>query len=232
MSDNTNKPAVEKELKVDKEFFLTTFALKNRTMVMFLTFLFVVMGIMMYVALPKDSYPEVKQPIVYIGTPYPGNSPVDMENLVTRPIEKELNAISEVDNIQSTSVQDYATIIVEFDAEMPIEDALTKVKDAVDKAKPELPDDLPQDPNVFEINFSEFPIMNINLAGNYSLEELKEYGEYLEDEIEKLSEISKVELRGIDDKEVKIKVNPYELEARKLNFGDLESAVTAENVTL
>jgi multidrug efflux pump subunit AcrB len=232
MSDTTNKPSVDKDLKVDKEFFLTSFALNNRTMVMFLTFLFVVMGIMTYTSLPKDSYPEVKQPIVYIGTPYPGNSPVDMENLVTRPIEKELNSISEVDNIKSTSVQDYATIIVEFNAETQIEDALTKVKDAVDKAKPELPDDLPQDPNVFEINFSEFPIMNINLAGNYTLEELKDYGEYLEDEIEKLSEISKVEIRGIDDKEVKIKVNPYELEARKLNFSDIENAVTAENVTL
>ncbi len=225
-------PASDKELKVDKEFGLTTFSLKNGTMVMFLTAMFVVFGIITYVALPKDSYPEVKQPIVYIGTPYPGNSPVDMENLVTRPIEKEINSISEVDNIKSTSVQDYSTIIVEFDPKITIEEALTKVKDAVDKSKPELPDDLPQDPNVFEINFSEFPIMNINLSGNYELEQLKKYGEYLEDEIEKISEISKVEIRGIDDKEVKIKVDPYELEARKLNFADIENAVSAENVTM
>lgn len=231
MSNTTNNNLPEKELKVDKEFGLTTFSLKNGTMVVFLTVLFVIMGIMTYISLPKDSYPEVKQPIVYIGTPYPGNSPVDMENLVTRPIEKEINSISEVDNIKSTSVQDYSTIIVEFDAEVEIEDALTKVKDAVDKVKPELPDDLPQDPNIFEIDFAEFPIMNINLSGNYTLEELKEYGEYLEEEIEKISEISNVELRGIDDKEVRIKVNPYELEARKLSFGDIESAVGAENVT-
>jgi len=155
-----------------------------------------------------------------------------MENLVTRPIEKELNTISEIDNIKSTSVQDYSTIIVEFDPKISTEEALTKVKDAVDKAKPELPQDLPADPNVFELNFSEFPIMNINLAGNYTLEELKKYGEYLEDEIEKVSEISKVEIRGIDDKEVKINVNPFELEARKLNFEDIENAVAAENVTL
>ncbi|MBL7856929.1 MAG: efflux RND transporter permease subunit [Cyclobacteriaceae bacterium] len=232
MSDINKIPEANSSKKVDKEFWLTSFALKNGTMVMFLTFLFIVMGIMTYVSLPKDSYPEVKQPIVYIGIPYPGNSPVDMENLVTRPIEKEINSIAEVDNIKSTSVQDYSTIIVEFNAEVKIEDALTKVKDAVDKAKPELPDDLPQEPNVFEINFSEFPIMNINLSGNYSLEELKKYAEYLEDEIEKISEISKVEIRGIDDKEVKIKVNPYELEARKLNFSDIENAITAENVTL
>ncbi|MFM7854496.1 MAG: efflux RND transporter permease subunit, partial [Flammeovirgaceae bacterium] len=222
----------EKQLNVDKEFGLTSFSMKNGTMVMFLTALIAVVGVATYVSLPKDSYPEIKQSIVYIGTPYPGNSPVDMENLVTRPIEKELNTISEVDNIKSTSVQDNSTIIVEFDPKVQIEDALTKVKDAVDRSKPKLPQDLPTDPNVFEINFSEFPIMNINLAGNYTLEELKKYGEYLEDEIEKISEISKVDIRGIDDKEVKIKVNPYELEARKLNFGDIEQAVKAENVTL
>lgn len=217
--------------KVDKQFGLTTFSLKNGTMVMFLTFLIVVVGILTYITLPKDSYPEIKQSIVYIGTPYPGNSPVDMENLVTRPIEKEINTISEVDNIKSTSVQDYSTIIVEFDPKVKVEDALTKVKDAVDRAKPKLPQDLPADPNVFDINFSEFPIMNINLAGNYTLEELKKYAEYLEDEIEKISEISKADIRGIDDKEVKIQVNPYELEARKLSFRDIEDAVRAENLT-
>lgn len=226
-----NKP-IDKQLTVDKEFGLTTFSMKNGTMVMFLTVLVTVVGIGTYIAMPKDSYPEIKQPIVYIGTAYPGNSPVDMENLVTRQIEKEINTISEVDNIKSTSVQDYSTIIVEFDPKEETEEALTKVKDAVDRAKTELPQDLPADPNVFELNFSEFPIMNINLAGNYTLEELKKYGEYLEDEIEKISEISKVEIRGIDEKEVKIKVNPFELEARKLNFGDIEQAVQAENVTL
>jgi multidrug efflux pump len=232
MSELKNTPESNQQFKVDKEFGLTTFSLKNGTMVMFLAAMFVVMGIVTYVALPKDSYPEVKQSIVYIGTAYPGNSPVDMENLVTRQIEKEINSISEVDNIKSTSVQDYSTIIVEFDPKTTIEEALTKVKDAVDKAKPELPDDLPSDPNVFEINFSEFPIMNINLSGNYQLQELKKFGEYLEDEIEKISEISKVEIRGIDDKEVKINVDPYELEARKLNFSDIENAVSAENITM
>lgn len=220
------------ERKVDKEFDLSTFALKNRTSVGFLAFLITIMGIYTYIELPKDSYPEIEQPVIYIGTSYPGNSPLDMENLVTRAIEKEVNTISEVDNIKSTSVQDYSTIIVEFDPKTEVGDALIKVKDAVDRAKPELPTDLPADPNVFELNFSEFPIFNINLSGNFKLEELKHYAEYLEDEIEKLSEISKVEIRGIDEKEVKIKVDPFELEARKLNFGDLENAIQAENVTL
>ncbi|MCX7637750.1 MAG: efflux RND transporter permease subunit [Cyclobacteriaceae bacterium] len=218
--------------KIDKQFGLTSFALNNRTSVIFLAFLIAVMGVVTYLALPKDSFPEIKQPTIYVGTSYPGNSPLDMENLVTRPIEKELNTISEVDKIRSTSVQDYSTIIIEFDPETNVEDALTKVKDAVDRAKPELPQDLPADPNVFELNFAEFPIMNINLSGNYSIGQLKRYAEYLEEEIEKVSEISKAEIRGVDEKEVKIKVDPYALEARKLNFSDIENAVKAENVTL
>jgi multidrug efflux pump subunit AcrB len=218
--------------KVDKEFGLTTFALKNRNTIFFLTFLVMAMGVSTYISLPKESFPEIEQPTIYVGTAHPGNSPVDMENLITRPLEKEINTITEVDNIKSTSVQDYSTIIVEFLPEMDVDDALQKVKDAVDRAKPELPTDLEEDPNVFELNFSEFPILNINLSGDYSIEELNDYAEYLEDEIEKLSEISKVEIRGIDEKEVKIMVDPYQMEARKVSFGDIEGAVQAENITL
>ena len=222
----------KKRQQVSKEFRLTTLSLKNKTTIFVLTFILIVLGVITYQTLPKESYPEIEQPIVYVGTSYPGNSPIDIENLVTREIEKEINTISEIDNIKSTSVQDYSSIIVEFLPETDIEDALTKVKDAVDRADPELPSDLPSDPNVFEMNFSEFPIMNINLSGDYSIEELNEYAEYLEDEIEKIKEISKVEIRGVDEREVKIMVDPYQMEARNVNFGDIEDAVVAENVTL
>ncbi|NJM93786.1 MAG: efflux RND transporter permease subunit, partial [Cytophagales bacterium] len=177
-------------------------------------------------------FPEVKIPTIYVGTAHPGNSPVDIENLITRPIEKELNTVDGVDKIKSVSVQDYSTIIVEFETDVDVSDALQKAKDAVDKAKNELPTDLKNDPNVFELDFSEFPILNINLSGDYSLDELNEYAEYLEDEIEKFPEISKAEIRGVDEKEVRIKVDPYKLEARMVSFGDIESAVTAENLTL
>lgn len=218
--------------KIDREFWLTSVSLNNRTTVYVLTVLIVAIGIGSYIALPKELFPEVSQPIVYIGTNHPGNSPVDIENLITRPIEKELNTISEVDNIKSTSVQDHSTIIVEFTTDTDIEQALTKAKDAVDRAKPDLPSDLRTDPNVFEMNMSEFPIMNINISGNYSVEELKEYAEYLEDEIEKFPEISKVEIRGIDEKEVRINADPYAMEARTVSFMDIENAVAAENITM
>ncbi|MEN8250162.1 MAG: efflux RND transporter permease subunit [Bacteroidota bacterium] len=218
--------------KIDKSFGLTRLALNNSTSVLFLTFLIIVMGVTTYISLPKENFPEINIPTIYIGVVHPGNSPSDIENLITRPIEKHLNTISSVDNIKSTSIQDYSTIVVEFTAETEVEDCLSKVKDAVDKAKPELPSDLPQEPNIFEIDVNEFPILNINLSGNYTLDELKEYAEYLEDELEKISEISKAEIRGLGEKEVKIKVDPYKLEAVLLNFGDLENAIKAENITM
>lgn len=221
-----------KNKQIEKEFGLTTLSINNRTTVLVLSALIVLMGISTYINLPKESFPEIRQPKVYIGTPHPGNSPVDMENLITRPIEKELNTISAVEEIRSTSVQDYSTIIVEFTSTTLIEDALTKVKDAVDKAKPELPSDLEKDPNIFEMNFSEFPVLNINLSGNFSIEELNDYAEDLEDEIEKVSQISKVDIRGVDEKEVRVNVDPYQMEARLVNFSDIENAIRSENITL
>jgi multidrug efflux pump len=218
--------------KVEKEFGLSTFSLNNRTSVFVLTFILVVLGIFSYVTLPKENFPEVEEPKIYIGVTYPGNSPEDMESLIARPIEKELNTISDVEEITSSSVQDFTTIIATFRADMESEEALQKAKDAVDNANSELPTDLENDPNIFEMDFSEFPILNINLAGNFSVDELKTYAEYLEDEIEKINEISKVEIRGVDDKEVKIKVNPYEMESRKVSFTDIENAVRAENLTM
>lgn len=223
MEENSSK-------RVEKEFGLTTLSIKNRTTVFVLTALIILMGVSAYINLPKESFPEISQPIVYVGTAHPGNSPVDMENLITRPIEKELNIIDDVDNIKSTSVQDYSTIIIEFTSDTDIEDALTKVKDAVDKA--DLPTDLESDPDVFEMNISEVPVMNINLYGDYSIEELNDKAEYLEDEIEKLSEVSRVEIRGVNDREVRINADPYQMEAREVNFGDIEMAVRDENITL
>ncbi len=223
---------MNEEKGIIKKFGLTTLAVNNRTTVYVLTVIIVVLGIFSYINMPKESFPELEQPLIYVGTIHPGNSPADIENLITRPLEKELNLISAVDKITSTSIQDFSSITVEFSTKTDVQEALTKVKDAVDKAKSELPNDLKKDPDVFEMNLSEFPILNINLAGDYTLDQLKEYGKYLEKEIEKFPEISKVEIRGIDEKQLKIKCDPYKMEARELNFADVENAIAAENITM
>ena len=160
---------------------------------------------------------------------------MDIEKLITRPLEKEINGISGVDEINSTSVEGYSTIQVKFNFDVTPEDALRKVKDKVDAAmgQPDFPTDLPADPNVFELNFSELmPIMNINMSGEFSLDQLKDYGEYLEEKIEDLTEISKVDIRGIDDKEVRVLVDTKKLESLELSFRDIAGAIQNENMTI
>lgn len=215
-----------------KEFFLSSFSIKNKTSVYVLTFIIFLVGINSYLNMPKESFPEIKQPTIYVGTAYPGNSPVDMENLVTRPIEKELKSIKGVKKFKSTSIQDYSTIIVEFDLKVDVAEALQDVKDAVDKAKTDLPNDLPADPNVFELDFSEFAVMNVNLSGNFSYDELKVHAEYLEEEIEKFPEVSEVDIRGLLEKEIEVTVDRYAMEANKVSFGDIENAIKSENVSM
>lgn len=225
MSDNQKN-------QVTREFGLSSLAINNRTSIIILTFIIVVMGVLSYSSMPKENFPEVVVPTIYVGTPYPGNSPVDIENLVTRPIEKEIKGISGLDNVSSTSIQDYSTVIVEFTPDVDISRALQDVKDAVDQAKSELPSDLDQDPNVFEVNLSDLPIMFINISGEYSLSELKQYAEYLQDEIEALSEIQEAEIRGALEREILIDADPYKMEAVRVAFSDIQNAIAAENVTV
>ncbi len=222
----------DKNKQITREFGLSSVSVNNRTSIVILTFIIAILGITSYISMPKESFPEVVFPTIYVGTPYPGNSPVDIENLVTRPIEKEIKGISGIDNVTSTSLQDYSTIIVEFTPEVDLGKALQDVKDAVDRAKSELPTDLDQDPNVFEINLQDLPIMYVNLSGDYSNKELKEYAEYLQDEIEALPETQEANISGLMEREIQVNVNPYKLEARGIAFSDLQGAIAAENVTI
>jgi multidrug efflux pump subunit AcrB len=222
----------DKKKGVIREFGVSSLSVDNQTSVVILVLIITVLGIMAYRTMPKESFPEIVIPTVYVGTAYPGNSPVDMENLITRPIEKELKSINNIKDIKSTSVQDFSSIVIEFNPGVEISKAIQDVKDAVDKSKSELPTDLDNEPDVIEINTSDFPIMNVNLSGNYSEEELKKFGEYLEDEIEKLSEISKAELRGTIEREIRIDADIFKMEAMGVSFSDISDAVSQENVTI
>ncbi len=217
------------------EFGLTTLSVKNKTTVFVITAIILIAGAMAYVSMPREAFPEVVTPEIYVGTPYPGNSPVDIEKLITRPIEKEIKTISGIDKLTSNSIQGYSSIRVVFDFSVSPEKALQKVKDAVDKAKSssDFPTDLPMDPNVFEMNFSELtPVMNVNLSGDFSADLLEDYAEIIEDKIEALPQVTKVDIRGIQEKEVKIKVDVQKMESMNISFNDIENAVAYENMTI
>ena len=225
--------AEEKKAKKGlRQFGLSSLAVDNGTSVFILTLMIMIFGIQSYQQMPKEQFPEVDWPTVYINTPYFGNSAADIENLVTRPIEKELQSITGIKTIRSTSIQDYSVITAEFDADMDLDDAVRKVKDAVDQSKSELPNDLDADPLVLDINLSEIPIVTVNISGDYTNDELRSYAEYLEDEIEKLDEISRVELRGAREREVKIDVDLLKMESMQVSFTDIENAIAMENITM
>lgn len=224
-----------KKKGIDKQFKLSTAAINNKTTVLVITFIILIGGLLSYQGMPKESFPEVNVPEIYIGTSYPGNSAEDIEKLITRPLEKEVNLISEVDEINSTSTEGYSSIQIKFTFDVDPSEALRKVKDKVDIAKSDadFPTDLPADPNVFELNFSEMvPVMIVNLSGDYALDELKDYAELLEDRIEEVEQVSEVDIRGVMDKEMSVELNPLRMEAMNVSFNDVAQAIQGENTTI
>lgn len=216
-------------------FALVDWAVRNQITVSVLTVIITISGFLAYRAMPAESFPEVVQPTIFIGTPYPGNSPVDMERLVTRPLEKQLNTISGVDKIKSTSVQGFSSIEVRFDFKVGVDEALRKVKDKVDavQSSADFPKDLPADPNIFELNIAELqPIMNINLSGEFTSDQLKDYATYLEEKIEDIPSIASVDLRGVDDKEVEIAVDLQKMENLDISFNGISDAIKYENMSV
>jgi len=204
-----------------KEFFATSWAIDNRTSIYVLALLISLMGWINYKTIPKEQFPQVVIPYIIVNTPYPGTSPEDIESLVTRPIEKQLKSISDVKKITSNSVPDFSSIIVEFDPDVTISDAKQRVRDAVDKSKTDLPNDLPDQPQILDIDLSEFPVMFLNIAGNYSLDRLKKYADEAQDRIEGVKEITRVDIVGALEREIQIESDIFKMEAAKVTFDDI-----------
>ncbi len=221
-----------------KEFSISSWAVDNRVTVYILTLLIVITGVIAYITMPREDFPEIIENKIYISSVFPGNSAEDVEKLIIKPLEKEIKNISGVEKITSSSFQDYGMIIVEFGDKVTIEDAKTKVKDKVDIVKadtdwPNLDNGSKVEPNAFELNISEeVPILNINLQGNYTTQQLKKYGEQLQDDIEEISEVKKVDILGVDDKEVEIAVDIFKMTAAQVSFDEIQNAVKYENMTL
>jgi multidrug efflux pump subunit AcrB len=215
-----------------KEFKPSSWAIDNRTSIFLLTVFILLGGLFSFNNLPKEKFPDIQIPYIFISTIYPGTSPTDMENLVTHHIEKELKALSGVRKVTSHSVQDYSSIIVEFNTDVTIEDAKQKVKDAVDKAKPDLPGDLPNPPSVTDFNFADQPILFINLSGDFDLARLKKYADNLKDKIEEMPEINRVDVVGALTREIQINVDMYKMQSTQLTMEDIERAISSENLVV
>jgi multidrug efflux pump subunit AcrB len=217
-----------------KHFGPTTWSIKNKTSIYLVMLFFSLGGIYQFVTLPKEQFPDIVIPTIYVQTIYVGNSPKDIENLVTNPIEKEIKGITgaKINKTTSTSVQDYSAIIVEFGTDVKTDVALQKVKDAVDKAKKDLPTDLTEEPSVMEVSFSEQPIMYVNLSGDFDLPRLKKYADDLQDKLEELPQLNRVDLVGAPEREFQINVDNYKMRSANITFDDIAGAVARENMDI
>ncbi|MGA8853442.1 MAG: efflux RND transporter permease subunit, partial [Christiangramia sp.] len=227
----------KKKQFLEKEFPLSSWAIKNKTTIYMAMGLILFFGISAYFSMPRESFPEIKETKIYVSSVYPGNTAEDIEKLITNPLEDKLKTVSNVVEIISTSQEDYSMITVEFDEELSVELAKQKVKDEIDSETSG--EDWPTfngakvEPNVFELSMSEeMPILNINISGDYPVMKLKEFGEYLQDEIENLPEIKKVDIRGAQEKEIEVAVDIYKMMASSVSFNDITSAISNGNMTM
>lgn len=215
-----------------KQFKPSSWAIDNKVAVYILTIIITFWGISSYNNLPKESFPDIIVPKFFVSTVYPGNSPSNIENTITKPLEKKLKSIPGVKKLISNSMQDVSLITVEFGTEVNVDKARQSVKDKVDEARSDLPTGLTRPPFIKELAFSEFPIMYINIAGDIDLNKLKEYADDLKDRIEGLKEITEVKMVGAPDREIQINLDMYKMQAMQMGMGDLERAIGSENITI
>ncbi len=237
LARTTNKilmSAIDNLKEKFKEFKPTSWSIGNKTSI-YLVMLFVSLaGIYQFTTLPKEQFPDIVIPTIYVQTIYTGNSPKDIENLVTRPIEKQIKGITgaKIKKFTSTSQQDYSAITVEFDTKVKTEIALQKVKDAIDKAKQDLPTDLTQEPTALEVNLSDQPIMYVNLSGDYDMIKLKKFADDLKDRLEDLPQINRIDIVGAPEREFQINVDNYRMQTAGITFDDIANAVSRENMDI
>ena len=211
---------------------VTEYSIRHRITIYVLTVLILLAGVSSYTSLPRESFPEIEIPLIVVYTTYLGVSPADIETLITRPIETELKAITGVKEIRSTSSEGLSSIEVEFNPEVDLDTALQKVREKVDLSKRELPTDLEEDPRVQDIDFSQIPILIVNLSGDVGLVQLKETAEDIKDSLETISGVNRVQVIGGREREVHVYADPRRLSAYELSMTDLVETVARENLTI
>ncbi len=221
-----------------KEFSISSWAIDNKMTVYVVMAIILFLGAFAYYSMPREAFPEIIETKIYVSSVNPGNSAEDVEKFITEPLEEEFKDVAGVKEITSTTLQDYSIIIVEFEENVEIPVAKQSVKDKVDQVKaettwPTLTNGGKVEPNVFDLNFSEeMPILNINLTGDYPVQQLKDYAEYLQDKIELLPQIKEATIRGAEDKEIEIAVDIYKMTASQVSFDNIINAVKGENSTI
>ena len=220
-----------------KEFSLSSWAIDHSTVIYVVIGLFFILGISSYLTLPRENYPEINTNEIFVSSIYPGNTAEDIERLITDPLEEELKGVPNLVGIESTSLENFSLITIEFDESISKESAKIKVQDKIDAVTSSA--DWPTfnnakvEPTSFEFSLSEeVPILNIGLSGDLPIAEMKFYGEFLQDKIEQMAEIKEVALRGVQDFEIEVALDLLKMNAATLSFDDVINAIQRGNSTV
>ncbi len=211
---------------------INRWALKRQSAVLALLVFLVIGGLFSYKVLPRESFPDIPIPYVFVTTTYEGVAPEDMEKLVTIPIERKLKGIADVEEIRSTSAEGISTVAVKFLPKVNLDDAVQKVRDKVDQAKADLPADLPDDPVIKEVNFSDIPVIRVVLSGPFSLKRLKTFADELKDRIESIPGVLEARVTGGLQREIHVEFDLDRVAAYNVPFSSLIGAVQKGNVNM
>jgi CzcA family heavy metal efflux pump len=211
---------------------LNRMALKRQVTVLALLVIIVVAGLYSYATLPRESFPDITIPYVFVTTTYEGVAPADMEELITIPIERKLKGIDDVEEIRSTSAEGLSTVAIKFLPKIDLDDALQKVRDKVDQAESDLPADLQDDPVIKEVNFSDMPVIRVVLSGPFSLRRLQNLAEDIQDRLESISGVLEARLTGGLEREIHVEFDLDRVRAYNVPFSSIVGSLTNSNVNM
>lgn len=201
---------------------------RSRTMLSLLA-LIIVAGVVTYITIPKESSPDITIPIIYVSVGHQGISPTDAERLLVRPIEQELRSIEGVKEMTATAAEGHASVVLEFNVGVDLTKAMADVRDAVDLAKPKLPEDS-DEPTVNEVTLaSEQPVLSVVLFGTVPERTIVQIARDLGDELESHRQILEVDIAGDRDDIVEILVDPLLMESYSLDQADIYNLIALNN---
>ncbi|NOH63718.1 efflux RND transporter permease subunit [Vibrio sp. RE88] len=201
---------------------------RTRTMLVLLVFVLIA-GVMTYLTVPKESSPDITIPIIYVSVGHQGISPTDAERLLVRPIEQELRSIEGVKEMTSTASEGHASVQLEFSVGVDLNKAMADVREAVDLAKPKLPEDS-DEPTVNEVTFaSEEPALTVVLYGTVPERTIVQIARQLRDKLESFRQILEVDIAGDREDIVEIIVDPLLMESYGLDQADIYNLIALNN---
>ena len=210
---------------------LTNAAISHRSAIFVLVIVMIGAGSWCYVALPREAAPDIKVPYIIVSTAYPNVSPGDIENEITIEIEKKVSSLRDVEEVTSVSAEGASSVVIEFDPKVDLTDARQRVRDKVDEAMGEMPDDV-DDPTVDEINLSELPIMNVSISGPVGRVRLQSLAEELEEEVEGIAGVLDATVVGGLEREIRIEIDMDRLQVYDMPLASLLNLIGRENVNV